>query len=427
MPRLRGEDECASAQQEECAGAHKLRKTRAQPYKSVGWDEEKEGEQWGHWHRRPWTFHKVMVKGGAPEGVSWSGTYEQMRALPPSEDALYNALANRWKGVRKDMHNRGKKGISEAAKRLYTQGGNAVTKRRMLQPSRQTSQHSPQSTGTGTVRKQHSTAVKGTAAFTQGVKRTANDLERTIMAVNPERAAAAVDKVLTRPTVQAQLDRSQLTVTPAERKLLNTIEKGMQAMHAAMSKKSSRKLAPVEHISNPMQKAAQLQAVANVLEAGKQVCAHEGLQHAGQKALGELGISHRRQCDTAKTLANAFLSDSKALALNLFHRRKGNGVSPEHVQLVTEFVTGHYLLEIPGRVTKVKRRNFDVPIGDRNAFTKVPVPTCALRDTKDNMFNEFKREYPDVVNPPDKKRGLKWTSFCRIISQHMPWVVSNHT
>jgi len=45
----------------------------------------------------------------------------------------------------------------------------------------------------------------------------------------------------------------------------------------------------------------------------------------------------------------------------------------------------------------------------------VAMPTCALRDTKDNIFAEFKNRHADLVketdatNPAAKmKRGIKW-------------------
>ena len=230
------------------ARRNKPRKTRSGPYKSDLWDEEKEGEQgWGHWHERMWTFENVRGKGGKLLEREWTGTYAQMRWMPKEDDDLCAALIERWKQQRKHQHKRALDGITEETKRVHVPGGNEATKKRKNQPSRQkgyvsaaaraaASEESPAANDRPAQRKKHSTALKGTPAFYQATKRDANALEAIIMGAERERAQEAMDKVLQRPKVQQQLQGSELTITKRERKLLNTVEKGMQAMHEALKK-----------------------------------------------------------------------------------------------------------------------------------------------------------------------------------------------
>ena len=408
-----------------------------------GWNEVAEGDGTDQaetsWLDRKWPLKGVPGAEERAQGAGGGWSINDLRALPKTmPDTLYLTL-NAQLRVRRSREGADRKRPTK--KRAYIAGGNANSNKRQHQPSRQDGYIPPAAAASldltptapsgpapgarnGRLGSRTSIAAAGTKAFNQATKRDANGLADHILGIPQARVAAALTKALKRKEVQEHCKDCDLTITEAQSAMYRTLAEGQAAIHEALKFKGDetrkRKLSDVEQQTRwgwgpEMERRAQLQAAANIAEAGKQTLRAAGHKPAGINALRKLGIGRGRQKTTAKELAGVFLDATKELSLNLFKRRCGKGTHPEDVAMVVEWVTVNYLLEIPGRVTKVKRRNPSVSIGDPGAWEKVAMPTCALRDTKDNIFAEFKNRHADLVketdatNPAAKmKRGIKW-------------------
>jgi hypothetical protein len=338
-------------------------------------------EQHGGVENIPYSFKRFTKKGVQYAG--WSGTYAQIEAMPvgPRRTAL------RWKymKLRENYHKH------QSYERKNVAGGNANSQYEMQK-------RAERSANPSTVKRRRKRS--GTGATTG--KRAVSDVKAAIQRVPAAMAANVIDRALQDPDVREHISGAKTVITAKERRLLDTLVAGSRAWADIRRRKG------ISLLTGAL--VGQSKALANVLELGRQAI---GVNAAiGQTAAQEmLRVNAALQHEATQLLRGVYNDSTKAISLGLIRTRRGRQVSTENVSAVVDFINADWLNEVPGRTKRVV-------VDGRKARVSV----CALRDTTENIFHEFKKAHSDVVEGM-KGRGVKRSLFHSIITDHMPWVV----